>query len=442
MQVEEVAASLGAVEIDMVSGPAPEELSFQPRADGTPQCYFNFSRDGFHRARLPASKKEICIVRDADTVRRVMSDPRFSLARLDPDADSVTGTGYQSPGGMLRQDLPRIRHIRHGIMPLFSEQRVAAWRKEVEDVADDLLNRLSECCPPADLNKRYFEPLIVRAVAVSVGISDDESDRLYQFSNGVLVRVETAGDRVRICEVWRELYEYTGALVSRKLSKPDDRLLSKIFVELKNAGLTDDEIVAASGTILAGFYTPYGILSVCAVELFRRPDVVDACRKDPRLWERTVEELMRYKAHFNFFLPRVATEDVTLGDVKIRAGQVLLPSLHAVVTDPGSVPDPAEFDTHRARHRHNIVFGAGPHFCPGAALARQWLQVGLERLFGTLSTIRLAKPYVDLEWQPGSISMPKEVLATWGMDNEGNSCGAPNASCTTEPAVEIHDLRG
>jgi len=181
-------------------------------------------------------------------------------------------------------------------------------------------------------------------------------------------------------------------------------------------------MVAASGRILAGFYTPYGILSVAAVELFRRPDVVEACKKDPRLWERAVEELMRYKAHFNFFLPRVATEDVDLGGVKIRAGEVLLPSLHAAVTDPESLPDPAGFSMHRPRHRHNIVFGAGPHFCPGAALARQWLQVGLERLFSTLPSIHLAKPYSELEWQPGSISMPKEVLATWDMQARRQQC--------------------
>jgi cytochrome P450 len=402
-----------AVEINMTSGTAHEELSFQPRAGGTPQWYFDFSSDGLYPVRLPASKKQVFIVRDVKTVRRVMSDPRFSLARLDPDADTVTGTGYQSPSGMLRQDVPRIRHIRHGIMPLFSERSVASTRREIEDVADCLLRKLSEGGPPAELNKRYFEPLIVRAVAVSACITESESNKLYQFSNGVLVRVQSAGDRARISEVWRELYDYCSALISRKLSNPDDGLFSKIFAEFKNAGLTDDEMVAASGTILAGFYTPYGILSVAAVELFRRPDVVEACQKDLRLWERTVEELMRYKAHFNFFLPRVATEEVTLGCLKIHAGQVLLPSLHAAVTDPESLADPTGFSIQRTRHWHNIVFGLGPHFCPGAALARQWLQVGLERLFSSLPNIRLAKPYSDLEWQPGSISMPKEVLATW-----------------------------
>ncbi|HEX8933281.1 MAG TPA: cytochrome P450, partial [Pseudonocardiaceae bacterium] len=211
----------------------------------------------------------------------------------------------------------------------------------------------------------------------------------------------------------RELYGYSSDLINRKLVDPDDRLLSKISAAFKAVRLNDDEIVAASGTILAGFYTPFGIFSVSAVELLQRPDVVEACKKEPRLWERTAEELMRYKAHFNFFLPRVATEDVTLGDVKVRAGQVLLPSLHAAVTDPESCTDPGVFDIHRVQPRYNIVFGAGPHFCPGAALSRQWLQVGLERLFTTLSGMRLIKQYGDLEWLPGSVSMPKEVTVTW-----------------------------
>ncbi|MBV9160174.1 MAG: cytochrome P450 [Pseudonocardiales bacterium] len=350
-------------------------------------------------------------------VRLVMTDSRFSLAGLDPNEDTVTGTGYQSSSGMLRQDVPHIRRIRHGIISLFSEQSIAPWREEVEEVADDLISKLPDGHQPPDLNKQYFEPLVVRAVALSAGITKEESDKLYDFSNKVLVRVETAEDRARICGAWRELYDYGSNLINRKLSDPDDRLLSKIFVQLKNTHLNDDQIVAASGTILAGFYTPFGILSVSAVELFRHPDVVEACQKESTLWERTIEELMRYKAHFNFFLPRVATEDVTLGDVKIHAGQVVLPSLHAAVNDPESFTYPNVFTTHRKQARCNIVFGAGPHFCPGAALSRQWLQVGLERLFTTLPGLRLTKQYSDLKWQPGSISMPKEVLVTWDKEH-------------------------
>jgi cytochrome P450 len=140
---------------------------------------------------------------------------------------------------------------------------------------------------------------------------------------------------------------------------------------------------------------------------------VEACKSEPGLWQLVGDELMRHKAHFNFFLPRVATEDVVLGGKRVPVGQVLLPSLHAAATDPDLFPAPNVFNARRIQPRCSIVFGAGPHFCPGAALSRQWLQVALERLFRTLSGLRLAGSYHDLEWQAGSISMPKQILVTW-----------------------------
>ncbi|MFN2479525.1 MAG: cytochrome P450 [Pseudonocardiaceae bacterium] len=398
---------------DMGSSSILEKLSFQSRMGGQPQHYFVFNPGDLYPVTLPASGKKVFVARDAKLVRLIMTDSRFSLARLNSREDTVTGTGYQSPSGMLRLDVPDIRRIRHGMISLFSEQNIAPWRQDVEKIADDLISKLLDGHPAPDLNRRYFEPFVVRAVALSAGITEDESDKLYGFSNRVLVRVENFEDRARICAAWSELYEYSGELIDKKLSDPDDRLLSRIFAELKKTCLSHDEIVATSGTILAGFYTPFGILSVCAVELFRHPDVVKVCQNEPTLWQLTVEELMRYKAHFNFFLPRVATEDITLGEVNICAGQVVLPSLHAAATDPNSFACPNVFHIDRNRARCNIVFGAGPHFCPGAALSRQWLQVGLERLFATLPGLRLAKPYSDLQWQPGSISMPDEVPVTW-----------------------------
>jgi biflaviolin synthase len=398
----------------MTCTPAPRELSFQPLENGNPQRYFNFSADGLFPIMLPASKKRGFVVRDAKMVRLVMADPRFSLAGLDPQEDTVTGTGHQSPDGMLRLDAPRIRHIRRRITPLFSERRIAPWHSGVEKIADSLIAGLRNGCRPVDLNKQYFEPLVVRAVALSAGIALDESCRLYNFSNRVLVRVESSQDEPEIGTAWCELYNYIGRLLNEKSADPDDGLLSTIFRELKKAHLSDQEIVAASGTILAGFYTPYGILSVSAVELFQHPDVAEACRKDPGLWAQVGDELMRHKAHFNFFLPRLATKDVTLGGEKICAGQVLLPSLHAAATDPNLFSTPSVFNVHRVQPQCSIVFGAGPHFCPGAALSRQWLQVSLERLFTTLPGLRLAGSYHDLEWQAGSISMPRQVLVTWG----------------------------
>jgi cytochrome P450 len=241
----------------MTRAPEPQELSFQPLAHGNPQCYFNFSADGLFPVTLPASKKEVLVVRDAKTVQLVMTDPRFSLSGLNPQEDTVTGTGYQSPSGMLRLDAPRIRYIRRWITPLLSQRSIAPWRARVEKIADSLIEGMRNGHRPVDLNKHYFEPLVVQAVASSAGITLDESRTLYDFSNKVLVRVENSEDEARISMAWRGLYDYIGDLLNKKSTSPNNGLLSTIFATLKNVCVSDHEVVAVSGTILAGFYTPY-----------------------------------------------------------------------------------------------------------------------------------------------------------------------------------------
>ena len=48
----------------------------------------------------------------------------------------------------------------------------------------------------------------------------------------------------------------------------------------------------------------------------------------------------------------------------------------------------------------NIAFGAGPHFCPGAALTRVLLASALHVFFRTFPNARLVG---GLEWQPVAV---------------------------------------
>jgi cytochrome P450 len=55
--------------------------------------------------------------------------------------------------------------------------------------------------------------------------------------------------------------------------------------------------------------------------------------------------------------------------------------------DPGTFPDPEQFDPSRAANTH-LAFGAGAHSCLGQALARTELQVTLEVLLDNCATGR------------------------------------------------------
>ncbi|MGR8012102.1 cytochrome P450 [Streptomyces hypolithicus] len=139
-------------------------------------------------------------------------------------------------------------------------------------------------------------------------------------------------------------------------------------------------------------------------ELLARPD----------LWPKAVEEILRYHHNGVLGLPRVATEDITLHDVTIRKGDgVCLPMLGAT-WDPAHYRNPPAFNIHR-RTDGTATFGAGPHFCLGASLARMFLQTAYQALFTRFPTLFLAVAEDDIPWEADLFfTKPAALPVAWG----------------------------
>ena len=164
-------------------------------------------------------------------------------------------------------------------------------------------------------------------------------------------------------------------------------------------GYHHDQITHAIATVSNGFGAILPVLAVSLAEVAQRPQVVNACLRGHRTWESVADELIRTRAMFPVALPRVARADTQLGSQFIAEGTTVLPSLIAAAHDSTG---PAAC---------SIAFGAGAHFCPGAALTRVWLTEALAGFFGMYPNARLAG---DLEWQPGTLSVPAEIpLRLW-----------------------------
>jgi len=133
---------------------------------------------------------------------------------------------------------------------------------------------------------------------------------------------------------------------------------------------------------------------VALTELAQRPHIVASCLRGERSWDSLAAWLMTGRAMFPVALPRVARADTWLSGRLISEGTVLLPSLIAAAHDPSGPPSPS------------LPFGAGPHFCPGAALTRVWLATALAAFFGAFPTARLVG---QPDWQPGTLSVPRGI---------------------------------
>jgi hypothetical protein len=173
-----------------------------------------------------------------------------------------------------------------------------------------------------------------------------------------------------------------------------------------------------SGTVSNGFGAVLPVLAVSLAITARRPAAVDACLRGRLGWQTLGDRLLATRAMFPVALPRGALADVLLGGRMIPRGTVVLPSLIGAAHDP-QVPPPC-----------NIAFGAGPHFCPGASLARLWLAVALEVFWTAFPQARLAGGWSG---RPGHCRCPGRFLSGWP--------SAPHTLCQGRKTVRIFRTR-
>lgn len=383
-------------------------LSFIPGPNGTPASEFGYTpvKDS-STLKLPASDCDIRLLRTRPEVVTALTDPRFSLAETN-GTHAVTGVVFQGDKGLLRMDPPDVTSVRRDIGRSMSEKSIEKWNEPLTVAAKNLAKKIAASDEPVDLNESFSMPFLTAAIATTLGITTERAENLFALADRTLAIVKKPEDKTDCRAAWGELYDFCGDLITEKRAEPDGSVISHVVSALDKKGMNDDDILQATATIVNGFPTPLPVLTVSAIELMNRPETVAELHENPDKWPDAVSELLRYRAHFVTPAPRLAMEDVTIGDTHIKAGEVVLPSLHAAANDPSRTENPDTFDIDQKASRR-IIFGAGPHFCPGAALTNQWVEIGLKELFKAAPNLHLTVPEVDLNWQEGALSFPSEV---------------------------------
>jgi cytochrome P450 len=145
-----------------------------------------------------------------------------------------------------------------------------------------------------------------------------------------------------------------------------------------------------AATLTIGLALPSAILL-----LLEQPELQARLRSDYKLLDRFVDEALRLHPPART-LTRVALTDGDLAGSCVRAGSSVIVSITAANRDPTRFEQPA--GARLDRPAQHLAFGAGPHRCPGAALGRRTMAVGLRSLLGAGPGLRAAQDLHFARW--------------------------------------------
>lgn len=358
----------------MTDIPAWEPLSAAALAD---------QRHTYDRMRaacpLARSPRGVTLFRHADVVAAANDPATFS---------SAASRHRQVPNSL---DPPEHTAFRAAVDPFFTPERLHALEPRLRRCAADVVQGLPRG-RAVDVVAEFGYPFAVRAQAEWLGWQGAEEHLLaWMRENHEATR---SADRSRTAAVAEAFDEIVAAQVQRRraagASAPDDPTSELLRTPVNGAILSDADVVSILRNWTAGdLGSIAAALGVVLHFLAVHPDVQARLRLDASSLAPEIDEMLRIDDPF-LVNRRVVTTTTRVAGFTIDAGTVVYLNWTSANRDERVFGDP---DAYRPveNARHNLVYGVGPHVCPGRPLATLELAVAVDTLLQHTSSFVLAE---------------------------------------------------
>lgn len=328
---------------------------------------------------------------------------RFSPNRAEWEYASVLGSAAMIPelaelnkAGLFvlsGSDHARVRKL---VSPALTPRAIERLKPELQVIIDDILNDLAGR-DTINVVQDIADRIPPRVIGSMLKIPKGRETLFQRFTEaavksflpGLLRPEEVAVMRTDVQEgiaLVRETIEDR-----RRNPLPDDILTTLIQTEEQGDRLSTAELLSlVSALIVGGFETTIHLIGFTVYNVLKRPELLAQVQAQPELLKGVVEEVLRFDNFGKMGIARYALEDVEMGGVTIKKGQMVLIMLNSALRDESVFPNADAFDVRRNTNA-SIAFGHGMHFCLGASLARLEVQLVVEMFIKRFPALRLVK---------------------------------------------------
>jgi cytochrome P450 len=348
---------------------------------------------------VPAGPDDVIVV-GYDAISAVLRDPGFLVSDESSFDQGLPGwqehpVFVQGVDWILNLNAPRHHRIRSLIARAFTARRIAGLEPAIAKMADELIDAMADRGSSGSVVEfmhdfAFLLPVTVICELIGIPDADREGFRPVAREIAGVFEVTDAETLPAINAAAVELLAYFTDLAARRRAEPRDDLLSDLLAisDAADGRLTDAELLHNLTLLLvAGFETTTNLLGNGLHLVLHDPAAAAAAYDQSVPAAAFVEEVLRYDSPVQ--LTSRIGYDTQLRGVPVRAGTGVLTLLGAGNRDPRRFAEPDRFDPAR-QDGGPLSFGAGAHFCIGAALARLEGAVAFPRLFERFPKISAA----------------------------------------------------
>jgi cytochrome P450 len=342
--------------------------------------------------------------------------PRAVLASIEMERAA------ESRGALIRtlinMDEPDHRVFREMTKDWFMPANLKSVEPRVATLAKQVVDRMLELGDEFDFVKDVAVWYPLRVIMMILGVPEQDEALMLKLTQELFgaddpdMKRKSTSDQERMATIM-EFFAYFTQLTKDRRANPGDDVATVIANATINGELIGEIeamsyylIIATAGHDTTSSSTAGGLLG-----LMQHPDEMTKLRGNLDLLPTMVEEAIRWVTPVKHFM-RTATQDYTLRDQVIKAGESVMLMYASANRDEDVFDAPFEFRADRRPNKH-VAFGHGAHHCLGNLLAKMEMRALYREIFSRVKSIELnGEPkWVQSTFVSGLKTLPVRVKA-------------------------------